>query len=230
MSVLGRLASMFGRRKPAAAGGAVPYTKVRMEVGDEGVEGGNGSVVRPDEPTPRSRQEALAELQRNYNEVIELVRKMGAHLDRESTRSARMLELAERIPEAIELLSESRGQNERMIDALRSASESARKADAQIEQALVAVRERLDEASESDAQLVGTLAEFRGSLREMADASSASGRAIQSMNERNAQRDAELSEILTVTRRWIIAALVLGAVGVAAAVVSVALFVIQNAA
>lgn len=229
MGVFGRLATKLGRRKAGAVNGGVPYRQVRMDAAS-GEDGDGVALQRPDEPSPRSRQELLQELQKNYNEVIELVRKVDGHLDRESERSVRMLELAERIPEAIDLLAETRGQNERIIEAVREATEAAKSSDSKMESALDLVHDRLDESRESDAQLVGTMAEFRGSLREMADASAQSGRAIASMNERNAQRDADLAEIMTVTRRWIVAALLLGALGVAAAMVSVVLFVIQTPA
>lgn len=55
-------------------------------------------------PAPKNKQELLNELRKNYAEVVALVRKVDQHLDQQSERSVRMLQLAERLPEAIERL------------------------------------------------------------------------------------------------------------------------------
>lgn len=163
-------------------------------------------------PAPKSKGEMIAELQKNYNEVMELIRKVSNHLDEQAGRSERLMEIAERIPEALDALPELRSQNERIIVALRDAAEEARSRDEQSAQTLDRLGDRLEESRESDRVLVGTMAEFRGTLREMADTNERTGATLSDMNQRNAAREQELHNILLLTRRWITIATVVGVV------------------
>lgn len=163
-------------------------------------------------PAPKSKGEMLAELQKNYAEVMELIRKVNSHLDEQAGRSQRLMEIAERIPEALDTLPELRSQNERIIEALRDAAEEARSRDDRSAQTLDRLGDRLEESRESDRVLVGTMAEFRGTLREMADTNERTGATLSDMNQRNAAREQELHNILLLTRRWITIATVVGVV------------------
>jgi predicted nucleic acid-binding Zn-ribbon protein len=163
----------------------------------------------------------IAELQKNYAEVMELIRKVSNHLDEQAGRSERLMEIAERIPEALDALPELRSQNERIIVALRDAAEEARSRDEQSAQTLDRLGDRLEESRESDRVLVGTMAEFRGTLREMADTNERTGATLSDMNQRNAAREQELHNILLLTRRWITIATVVGVVLVMVATAAV---------
>jgi DNA-binding ferritin-like protein len=172
-------------------------------------------------PAPKSKGEMIAELQKNYAEVMELIRKVSNHLDEQAGRSERLMEIAERIPEALDALPELRSQNERIIVALRDAAEEARSRDEQSAQTLDRLGDRLEESRESDRVLVGTMAEFRGTLREMADTNERTGATLSDMNQRNAAREQELHNILLLTRRWITIATVVGVVLVMVATAAV---------
>lgn len=163
-------------------------------------------------PVPKSKNEIIADLQKNYAEVMELIRKVSNHLDRESERSERLMEIAEKIPAALETLPELRAQNEEIIVALRQAAAETAKRDEAAARTLELLGDRMDEARESDRQLVGTMAEFRGTLREMADSSEKTGATLSVMNERNIAREQELQNILLLTKRWITIATVVGVV------------------
>lgn len=237
MSVLTRVRTIFGmnaritgrsHQGPQQSAG-VPFKPVRMDVGEE-VEGGEiASVQQGAAPTPvRSKQEMIAELQKNYSEVLDLVRKMSAHLDSESERTARLMIIVERIPDALDALPELREQTRRMVEALRESSDQSRTRDEHVQDAMAHIRARLDDARESETHLVGTLTEFRGSLREMATSSERSSVALTAMNERNAARERELAQVLTLTRRWVIAAVAIGATGVLAAAGAVVFVLLQR--
>ncbi|TVQ59357.1 MAG: hypothetical protein EA379_10935 [Phycisphaerales bacterium] len=240
MSVLAKLSSMFTRKPNAKAHtangqrGAVPFRPVRMDADDArpnardealGAPGAPGSDDADDRgalATPRNKQELIVELQKNYTEVLELVRKVNTHLDRESERTAKLMTIVERIPDALDALPELRDQTKRAVETLRESSEQSARRDEKVQSALTHIRDRLDDARETETHLVGTLTEFRGSLQDMAHSSERSSGAIAAMNERNALRDKELADMLNLTRRWVVAALVIGALGVAAAIVAIA--------
>ncbi len=172
-------------------------------------------------PAPKSKGEMLAELQKNYAEVMELIRKVSNHLDEQNDRSIRLMEIAERIPEAIETLPELRNQNAEILVALKSAADDTRARDERAAESLDLLVDRLEESRESDRVLVGTMAEFRGTLREMADTNEQTGVTLSDMNQRNMAREQELHSILQLTRRWITIATVVGVVLVMVATAAV---------
>jgi hypothetical protein len=79
-------------------------------------------------PAPRNRQELLNELRKNYTEVLGLVRKVDGHLDEQSHRSERLLELAESSARDMSHLPELVEQNRRVADALADLIEMTRDA------------------------------------------------------------------------------------------------------
>src|SRR5690606_13104305 len=161
---------------------------------------------------------------KNYAEVMELIRKVSTHLDEQNARNARLMEIAERIPEALDALPELRTQNAEIIAALRTAADETRSRDERAAQTLERLGDRLEESRESDRVLVGTMAEFRGTLREMADTSERTGYTLAEMNQRNAAREQELQNILLLTRRWITIATVVGVVLVMVATAAMIMF------
>jgi len=186
------------------------------------------TTLAPTPPAPKSKAELLSELQKNYAEVMELIRKVSTHLDEQSERSERLLAIAERIPEAIDALPELRTQNAEILVALRDAAEAARARDERAATTLDRLGDRLEEARESDRVLVGTMAEFRGTLREMADSSERTGATLSEMNQRNAAREQELTNILQLTRRWITIATVVGVVLVMVATAAIIIMVARG--
>ncbi len=172
-------------------------------------------------PAPKSKGEMLAELQKNYSEVMELIRKVSNHLDEQNDRSIRLMEIAERIPEALDTLPELRTQNAEILVALKNAADDTRARDERAAESLDLLVDRLEEGRESDRVLVGTMAEFRGTLREMADTNEKTGTTLSDMNQRNMAREQELHSILQLTRRWITIATVVGVVLVMVATAAV---------
>lgn len=247
MGLLKSISSLFSAKPNAAAPASSqfrpastrPSEPVRIDISDDASHGArhadDDDLLRLDDdlpeprrsltqlaaPAPKSKNEIIADLQKNYAEVMELIRKVSNHLDRESERSERLMEIAERIPAALDTLPELRAQNEEMLLALRDAASDAARRDEAASQTLERLGERMNEARESDQQLVGTMAEFRGTLREMADSSEKTGQTLSVMNERNAAREQELHNILQLTRRWITIATIVGVILVMVATAAV---------
>jgi len=66
------------------------------------------------------RDRAIAELQRGYTEVLDLIRHMRQHMDSQSQRSERMMEILDRLPDALASLPESARNQARMIEVLQN--------------------------------------------------------------------------------------------------------------
>lgn len=230
MSVLNRISTLFGITRPArahhagSANGARAHSIAESKPLDADAPGAPGVIALADEPAPaRSKQEMIADLQRSYTEVVDLVRKMSMHLDRESERAGRVAAIIERLPSVLDAIPELRAQNQDILYALRESLENSREGDERLQNALAHITTRLEESRESDAQLVTTLADFRTSIREMASSSSRASDAILDMNERNATRDRDLGALLTSARRWMLASTIIGAAGMLTAIVVLAL-------
>jgi len=251
MGILTKLTTMFARpTAPGDAGaqsnGAIasdrqravhPREPVAIDLTDES---GDESTDSADSPVsseqvgledrrgvivaPRNRQELLAELQKNYAEVLELVRKVSSHLDDQESRANRLMEIAERLPQAMETLPHLQQQNAEMLSAVHrlvelNVSQDERSQDS-IEQ-LATIRDRLEDSQQSQQQLVATMAEFRGSIGDVSRASDRVGQALEGINEQGAQRDREFARLIESNRKWTTALLVASGVVAAAAAASI---------
>ena len=81
-------------------------TRPAVPAGTPGVSGGALMEVLPTAMgAPKcSKQEMLEELERNYREIVDVVRKVGANPDQEQERALRMTRLGEQILEASRLV------------------------------------------------------------------------------------------------------------------------------
>ncbi|QKK09825.1 MAG: hypothetical protein HND58_17805 [Planctomycetota bacterium] len=115
-----------GPAKPARPERVTPPVSIDLHVDDdpddelEGFDPGREPL--PEIKPPRSRQELIAELQRNYQEVLGIVRKVDSHLDEQGQRSGRMAEIAERFPQAADDLSHLREGQDSVQQALEAVS------------------------------------------------------------------------------------------------------------
>lgn len=169
----------------------------------------------------KAKQELFEELRRNYAEVLELVRKVDGHLDLQQQRSERLLQIAERIPEALATLPELRKQNDRVIDALDRIAETA---DMQTQYAEGASRnldracDHLERGAAAQESLTGSLDEFRTAVHEMSGAQSRVSDTIESVQRNADERAARLAESIERSQRWIIIAVAMSAVGLLGAI------------
>jgi len=196
------------------------------------VDAREASDDRPSLPSPRNKQELIAELQKNYAEVLELVRKVNAHLDRQEDRSARLMAIVDRLPNAIDSLDDLRGQNDRLLAAVERSAEvnernAARVGDAVERQSssMTAIGESLEKSRQTELQLVQTMAEFRSSVGDMAGAGDRVGKALETLHASDQKRQESLLQLVDDSRRWTMGALIAcgGVAGMALFVAVIAL-------
>lgn len=206
MRVLDGLSRVFKRRGSAPGGVAATADH------EHDAEPGTGLPVAieldsssPGESTPLSRRELAAELQKNYNEVLALVRKVDEHLDVQERRSAELMALAERATQAAEALPHIRTQQAELNEAVSGFTESAREHQHAM---LVAVR---DQASTIDAH-TETLRDFGSSVTTsvggMTDATDRLGQAIASMRETDLARERELNTLVERSHKTMLTVLI----------------------
>jgi ABC-type transporter Mla subunit MlaD len=172
-------------------------------------------VSRP----PRSRQELIAELQRNYQEVLGIVRKVGQHLDDQGDRSRRLAEIAERLPRAADDLAAVRERQDQAVQAMDALATALTRRDDRLNEGQLAQLERLDEirglmaeSSQAERELIGSLLEFRGVLSVMSNATERLTEAVGRIEQREAERSGQFLKALEATRAWMITIAVVGGV------------------
>lgn len=169
--------------------------------------------------TPKNRQELIEELQKNYAEVVTLVRKMDGHLDRQDKRSVRLLEIAETLPTAIEDLSAIRNQHSKLSEAIDSLTAATKQNSSSNEaaqslqiQALGEVRSLLESSEGHERRVAESLDEFKASIGEVATSTGKLGGVLEGMDSRQARRENELKAAIESGQKWMATAVVLGLV------------------
>ncbi|MCC7388018.1 MAG: hypothetical protein IT431_04535 [Phycisphaerales bacterium] len=180
------------------------------EAGEGPVVGGPAPIV---EKTPRSRQELIAELQRNYQEVLGIVRKVDAHLDEQGERSQRLAEIAERLPAAVDDLGALRAGQGELHAAIAAAVAVLQSRDAVLTTGQRSMLERLGEirtlmrdSAESERRLLGTLAEFREVMGGMSGATDRLATAVERIERGETERSDRVVEAIRATRSGVYAA------------------------
>ncbi len=184
--------------------------------------------------SPRSKQELIEELHRNYQEVLGLVRKLDNHLDDAKGRSETIAEVARRYDElapAIEHLPrEIREVAETLNTDLRKAmgeeGNSTRELLDRIESAIVHVGTDIERSTNQQGQLVQTMAEFREGLLDLSRSSTAACEAVRDFEHRAIERDNAMLSQIRQTRFWLIgltvAVATLGLTGVILGIIALA--------
>jgi|GEM_PF-2941148 len=163
---------------------------------------------------PQTKKELFEELQRNYREVVMLVRKVDAHLDEQAHRSERLMAVAERFDQSLPLL-ETIAQTPAKLDGIREelaaiAASSGQAADQRAERLESAIAKVVDgvEAQHKDQhQLVSVMAEFRESLGDMNKTNADSSQALRNLGESVAKRDQAMLERMKTIQLWMAAGL-----------------------
>jgi len=180
-------------------------------------------------PAPKNRQELLNELRNNYTEVLGLVRKVDGHLDEQTTRSARLLELAESSSKNMAIIPELAEQNRRIADALTDLVELTRDARTQNEAAterltktavqqlesaqqqtaaLQTMQSAMHRSGEAEEKMAQSISGFNETLSDMSSSTKNLGDTIASMRETDAEREAELARLVANSQRWLVAAVI----------------------
>lgn len=188
-------------------------------------------LARP--PARRTKQEWFDELQRNHQELTDLIRKFDAHLDSSEQRAERLMRAADaldRVAPSIETLSHTvtdqvSAAAERITSAVETASGRAQSSADNAATAFNAIAEHLHQSNAGQTELVTRLAEFRQSMTEVARTGAESTRLLAEMSQRDAERQTRLDQRLASTRLWLVlgvtAAFVLSAAAIAVAVIAI---------
>ncbi len=251
MGVFSGIGRMFGGRKQAAKpaqtnplmtwNGAAPAEAdepdaldgFELETDESGLRGDRVLEAKPDRAlaaqSPKNRQELLTELQKNYAEVLNLVRKVDAHLDRQDQRSERLLELAqeatgrlERLDhlakldrlEKLDQLDEIRSESSAAAEAIRELGALARdgqtRTEGRLEEqnaVLSSMRDLMHNAERHDEEIATSLDAFRNSMGGMADATGRLGEALAQMRQTDLQREEQIARMITRSQRGMMVAM-----------------------
>ena len=220
-----RIASSAGIRKPAQAVERKPE-RVGAKVG-AGVGAASGGSAGAGESRSlaamRTKQELLGELQQNYREVVDLVRRVKGHMETQDERFDRLMHIAEQIRQSVEAAPGLREDARKALVALDQLSVTQRECQDRTENALAAqsgrlnrMTELMESSSETEQRVAATLNDMGTTLSAMAGATQGLGTALHALQEREEKRDAQLAGLLTRSHRWMVA--ITAMVGVAIAV------------
>jgi len=223
---MGLFSKMFGRSKSAGgtASGVAdvrPDDPLALEVGDDGAVIDADGQIEQRNP-PKSKQELIAEIQRNYQEVLELVRKVDSHLDDSSERSKRLFDLAQGVPDGMASIVEVKQQNEVItgaIERVASSLESTQGHAASTVDELRTIATKLDHAGQRGDALAESVGELRGILAEVASSSAHLNGVMETIQKEAASREERLASLIEREQRWMVFALALCGVSVAVAAV-----------
>lgn len=154
-------------------------------------------------------------------DVVAMIRRIGEHLDAQSGRTERLIELMERLPPALEALPEINRQNTRLLDVLTDHLDQVRtredalnatlsrlgEATSQQTETLTQVREELDRGTELSGRMTDTLGSFRETLTQLTETNTQSASVLTGMADTMHAREERMAQALTRTNRWMIAAL-----------------------
>ncbi len=207
MGVLGKL--LGGTRRRARTGDLAGGGPVAIDARAEGAGAGDSVVVAG---RLLGRNEAIGELQRNYNEVITLVRKVDSHLDKADMRSQRLVDLAERTAASLESLPSLRDGQSELNETVGRLLEATRESQSRYEATLVRqteafedVRRLAQHAGEGQTRLSGALDDFSGSMSSMGDATGRLGDALASLRQTDMDRESELMRMVARSNRVMMA-------------------------
>lgn len=181
----------------------------------------------------RKRDAAIAQLQGDYGEVIGLVRDVRRHLDNQSDRSDRLLELLADLPEALRTIPESNRNQARMLEALNTHLDVSHKSAAELNgavrslagatehqsQTLGVLQEQIHAARETDDQMLASFGSMSQTLQNLNDTSRQSSSTLRAVTEQTASSEQRLQDLLTKNGRqmfwlsaisWTLAAVALG--------------------
>jgi hypothetical protein len=179
-------------------------------------------------PPPRTKQELFEDLQRNYREAVELIRKVDGHLDRDESRGEQLMTIARRIDDtlpSVERTPEHLAKlGEQIVEAIRTSAVSDEKRIARVEEGLGRIVSTLERSSTAQVELTATMAAFRETLADIDRSNRRSAQALESMDHRRAEREDEIARMLATSKVWMLVALILsvamGTVAMAIAIVS----------
>jgi hypothetical protein len=129
-------------------------------------------------PQRLRREQQLQTLQMGYMEMIQMMRSISAHLDRQADNQERVSKVVERFPEA--------------LDGLRSIGEAT----VQQGQMLGMVRDQMERSADNEEELLGSMNSFNKTLTVMDDTNRNTTQAIHTLVERARESESELRALM----------------------------------
>ncbi|MGI9014667.1 MAG: hypothetical protein ACR2GY_10510 [Phycisphaerales bacterium] len=162
----------------------------------------------------------------NMEEVMTLVRNMSSHLEQQTSRTDRLVECMERLPDALDALPEINRQNARLLEVVSDYLDHARQRDHTLNETLDnmhrassrqtevlgLLHQQLDTSDRATEHLVQGMSQFREGLTQLATANESTTKVLHQLHRASEQRESELTRVLSNTQRWMIAAMVASAV------------------
>lgn len=180
----------------------------------------------------KSKQDLINELRKHYAEVIDLVRKVNAHLDTQELRAERVSAIAARVETAASSLPEIRTQSRELNGLVRELTDSLRVYAADISRARTGEHEMLARLSEVAVRVARTEEVIAQRVQSMGDSvesvaaqAARIGDAVALIAAKESQRDARVVEAFEKTQRWLVTAVGVAIAGIviAACVAALAL-------
>jgi len=175
---------------------------------------------------PKSRQQVIEELQKSYKDVTDLVKKVNLHLDEQDKRARRMLEIAERVPRALDQVPNLSDNSSKMVDTLTQMAKADRiareRTDTAIEahgRALDSIGQRLASGEDTEKRVAGALGDLNTTIGHMTGATDQLSVAIRSVQERDIRRDEDLRRLIGRTQQWMFVAVGLCAASIVISVI-----------
>lgn len=160
--------------------------------------------------SPSRKREKRKIEARNYEQVLNLIERIGNHLDTQAQRSDRMVSLLERLPNALEALPDIRKNSEKLTSAIENHFDAQKQRDGQLReaieelgagadrqnQALTLIQNEIQAGQQREAELATVLTDFRTTLKNMGETNERSVEVLKNLAVRSHQQETRFASIL----------------------------------
>jgi hypothetical protein len=188
----------------AGEGGGVAVASVAVASGSD--EPASGGVIRR---SGNSRDSAIAKLEHGYNEVVDLLQSVRNHMETQSQRSERLVQIMEGLPDALRSLPEASRNQARMLETIESqierqtstsqklttALEGLARSTEHHDQSLDAIQEHLAAGQHTGEKMLSSLSNLNGTLGALGESNHASTGLLRTLAERSRQTDEQVREL-----------------------------------
>ncbi|MBI1372908.1 MAG: hypothetical protein GC159_09125 [Phycisphaera sp.] len=183
--------------------------------------------------TGSRREQTIQNLQRGYEEVVELMKTVRGHMESQSDRADRLLTLMQRLPEALEALPETNRNQARMLELINSHLDqqthqaqrlnevigTLANSTEQNNQVMGVMQQQMDATRETDMKMLESYARMSDTLTGLHDSAKANVSALQTVSQHTRETDEKMEALLRRNARqmmvltsvsWGLAAIALG--------------------
>ncbi|MEZ6242063.1 MAG: hypothetical protein R3B57_03380 [Phycisphaerales bacterium] len=204
MGVINAVARMLGAKRAPRAG-PTPPEPVAIDISDDAPDASRAAGALS---SRKMTAETIAELQRNYQEVLAVVRKVDDHLDRQERRSERLIELADRTAGSLDAMPTIRDQGAELNEAIRALAEATRQHHAAQAGALARQHEAFDDvraiavrAADAEDRMTESLDGFRTAMNTLGESTNRLTNTLADLRRSDIDRERELARMLVKSNR-----------------------------